>query len=463
MIRVKNVDVVKSGTKLYKNFSWDIADHENWVITGRNGTGKTLLLEALAGILHLSKGAIEYDFITGKTWDERYAERKKKITYVPADALHTFLNGRHELFYQQRYYGLGDEKIPTVKEVLGESLTRLFDLNIPSSLSIVPLLDLEVTRLSNGQLKKVLLIKSFLKGMPNLLLLDYPFEGLDHESREDLCKFIDFISANYEVQIVLVDHHHHLPSVINRKLTLGKFFVESSEKFRSVSQPEFQFRQSPLKRKGDNEVVLIQNLQLRYGARQIFSEFNWTVNRGDRWVLVGRNGTGKTTLFSMIFADHPMAYTQKIYLFGRRRGTGESIWDIKRRINYLGPEQMSYLNLNGAFLTAREYVKSMNQKLDIASLESLAEYFQVQDFIDKPLRFLSSGELQLILIINCFLSEKELLLLDEPFRFLDNVQKERVTQYILSHLKADTTLILITHYKDDIPVTHSLLFDTKIL
>jgi molybdate transport system ATP-binding protein len=191
-------------------------------------------LEALAGILHLSKGVIEYDFIASETWDERYAERREKITYVPADALHTFLNGRHELFYQQRYYGLGDEKIPTVREVLGDSLKRLYDLNIPSSLSIVPLLDLEVTRLSNGQLKKVLLIKSFLKGMPNLLLLDYPFEGLDHESREDLCKIIDFISANHRVQIVLVDHHEHLPSVINRKLTLGKFFVENSEKFHSA-------------------------------------------------------------------------------------------------------------------------------------------------------------------------------------------------------------------------------------
>ena len=134
MIRIKNIDVAKSGTKLYQNFSWEISDDENWIITGLNGTGKTILLEALAGILHLPKGVIEYDFISGETWDKRYAERKKKITYVPAQALHTFLNGSHELFYQQRYYEIGDGKIPTVKEVLGNSLTRLFDLNIPASL-----------------------------------------------------------------------------------------------------------------------------------------------------------------------------------------------------------------------------------------------------------------------------------------------------------------------------------------
>jgi len=463
MIRVKNIDVVKCGVKLYQNFSWDILDNENWVITGRNGTGKTLLLEALAGILHLPKGAVEYDFIAGGTWDERYAEKRKKITYVPAKALPAFLNGSDELFYQQRYYGLGNERIPTVKEVLGNTTMRLSDLDIPSGLSIFPLLDLEVTRLSNGQLKKVLLIKSLLKGMPTLLLLDYPFEGLDYQSREDLCKFVDYISVNYGVKIILVDHHEHLPTVINRKLTLGKYCIENLENFHSVDQSEFQLVETSLKRKRDNEIIFIHHLQLRYGTHQIFSDFNWTVNRGDRWMLVGRNGTGKTTLFSMIFADHPMAYTQEIFLFGRRRGTGESIWDIKRRINYLGPEQMSYLTMNSSVLSAREYVKSINQKIDMESLEKLVKYFQAHDFIDKQLRFLSSGELQLVLIINCFLSEKELLLLDEPFRFLDAVQKERVTTYILSQLKADTTLILITHYKDDIPATHSLLFDTKIL
>ena len=97
---------------------------------------------------------------------------------------------------------------------------------------------------------------------------------------------------------------------------------------------------------------------LQYGDHLIFKDFNWSVSRGDRWVLLGRNGTGKTTLFSMIFADHPMAYTQQIFLFGKRRGTGESIGDIKRRITYLGPEQMSYLNV-GEWNSGREYLKNL--------------------------------------------------------------------------------------------------------
>ncbi|MEJ0028864.1 MAG: ATP-binding cassette domain-containing protein [Bacteroidota bacterium] len=83
-------------------------------------------------------------------------------------------------------------------------------------------------------------------------------------------------------------------------------------------------------------VVEIRDLKIQYGDTVILKDFNWTVDRGDRWALVGANGSGKTTLFSVIFADHPLAYSQQVYLFGKRRGTGESIWDVKSRINSHG-------------------------------------------------------------------------------------------------------------------------------
>ena len=194
MIAIKDISIIKSGTTLFKNFSWESSSDENCVISGRNGSGKTLLLEALAGILHFPHGEIQYDFIKGQTWQDRYEEKRKLITYIPAHALHTFLKGNHDLYYQQRYYELGDEDVPTVGDLLAASDEKLKALDIPQSLSIEHLQNLKLTRLSNGQLKKFLLTKSLSKGIPKLLLLDCPFEGLDHDSREDLCQFIDFIS-----------------------------------------------------------------------------------------------------------------------------------------------------------------------------------------------------------------------------------------------------------------------------
>ena len=438
---------------MYRNFSLTIPSKENLLISGSNGCGKTLLLEALAGTLHFPQGEIYYDFITGRTWEARYAEKRKYITYIPTNSLQNFLNGSEDLYYQQRYYGIGDQKAPLVKDLFGRGIDVLQKLDIPPSLSIEHLFDIEVTRLSNGQLKKLLLLKSFSKGIPKLLLLDYPFEGLDYESREDLCRFIDFICAKYNVQIIIADNHHHLPSVITQKLTLKNFQVERAEKLDGalVKEVKIQSSASTLQRKNGNEILRIENLHLKYGDREIFKDFNWTVNKGDRWVLIGRNGVGKTTLFSMIYADHPMAYTQALYLFGRRRGTGESIWDVKRRISYLGPEQTSYMNTKHAWLTAREYVKNFSAQINHGDFENLIHYLEAEDFMDKPIRNLSSGEMQLILIMNCFLVPRELLLLDEPFRFLDSKNKNLVMQYLLSRLNPETTLILITHFKEDIP------------
>ena len=200
----------------------------------------------------------------------------------------------------------------------------------------------------------------------------------------------------------------------------------------------------------NDEVIDIRNLTLRYGDVTLFQNFNLRVNRGQRWALAGRNGTGKTTLFSLIFADHPQAYAQEIYLFGRRRGSGESIWDIKRRINYLGPEQISYLNPKSILMKAEDYINQVDKVVDKEILANLVQFFDASEMMNKQVSFLSSGELQLLMIMICFLSNKELLLLDEPFQYLDGAQRDRLAQYLLAHLKSETTMILITHYEHDL-------------
>lgn len=453
MIEIKNVNALKSGIKLFENFSWQIQPGENWVIAGPNGSGKTTLLEIIAGVLHIPKGELHFDFIEGQSWDERYAERKKKIHYIPAHAIQSLLSNDHGLYYQQRYYGIGDEGVPLVRDLLGTGIESLTSRNIPKNLSIDQLLDLEVTRLSNGQLKKVLLLKTLLTEIPRFLLLDYPFEGLDYDSRMDLCSFIDFLATTYSMQIIMVDHHHHLPAVMNRRLTLSTFSIDKQETLTHIVQevgiPKTVTTMPPPTR-DKIPVVVIRNLRIQYSDEVILKDFNWTVNKGERWALVGKNGAGKTTLFSMIFADHPMAYSQEIYLFGRRRGTGESIWDIKRRINYLGPELISYLAPKSVLLSAREYIRSINKKLNEKIFAGLIEHFQAENFMDDPVRFLSSGQLQLMLIMNCFLTDKELLLLDEPFQFLDAHQKKNLSRFLQSYMHQDTTLILITHDEQDL-------------
>jgi len=453
MIELKNVDAIKSGCRLFNNFSWRIGPGEHWVICGNNGCGKTTLLEIISGAVHIPKGEVHFSFIEGSSWDERYAERRRKIHYIPAHAIQSFLSETQGLYYQQRYYGIGDEMVHLVRDMLGENVSALHSFNIPESLSIQHLLDLDITKLSNGQLKKVLLLRVLLAEPPQFLLLDYPFEGLDTDSRKDLCDFIDFIATELGIQVIIVDHYHQLPRVINRRLTLNNFDIVSEELYSAskpneTTQPSTHITTPPLA--SGMPVIDIRNLRIQYRDHVVLDNFSWIVNQGERWALIGRNGMGKTTLFSMIFADHPLAYSQEIYLFGRRRGTGESIWDIKRRIAYMGPELVSYLAPKSIGLSARDYIRSVNRKMDENSLNLLVAHFNAQDFVDKPVRVLSSGQLQIMLIMNCFLTQKELLLLDEPFQFLDARQRESLNSYLHTHLKGETTLILITHYAEDL-------------
>ena len=144
-----------------------------------------------------------------------------------------------------------------------------------------------------------------------------------------------------------------------------------------------------------------------------------------------------------------MAYSQKVFLFGRRRGTGESIWDIKKRISYLGPEQIHFLNPQGIMSTAREYINMQRHK-SVGRLDRLIGSFNARKYIDTPVRMLSSGQLQMVLLINMFLDTRELLLLDEPFQFLDPDNHDRVADYLNQHLDKTTTMVMITHDEKDV-------------
>jgi molybdate transport system ATP-binding protein len=83
-------------------------------------------------------------------------------------------------------------------------------------------------------------------------------------------------------------------------------------------------------------------------------------------------------------------------------------------------------------------------------LQKLIDFFDAAKFIDSPVKYLSSGQLQVMLLLSFFMNDKELLLLDEPFQFLDEQHKEKTTEYLNYYLDSNVTLVLIAHYEKDI-------------
>jgi molybdate transport system ATP-binding protein len=207
-------------------------------------------------------------------------------------------------------------------------------------------------------------------------------------------------------------------------------------------------------------------VNVSYGKVDILKNINWTVRQGERWGLLGPNGAGKTTLLSLILADNPQAYANDITLFGKRRGSGESIWDIKKNIGWVSPEQHIYyphtatcleIVCSGFYDSAGLYQRSSTQQIETASNWMTA--FGIDDPSEAPFHTLSAGLQRLLLLIRALVKFPSLLILDEPCQGLDEPNRKAFVARIDKICElSPLTLIYVTHIPSEIPgaVTHFL-------
>ena len=208
-------------------------------------------------------------------------------------------------------------------------------------------------------------------------------------------------------------------------------------------------------------MIQASNISLRFGKKALFEEVNIKFTEGNCYGIIGANGAGKSTLLSLVCADNPQSYACDISLFGRKRGTGESIWEIKKHIGYVSPEMhRAYLkNLPAIEIVASGLHDSIGlykrpQPEQMAVCEWWMDIFGIADLKDKPFLQLSSGEQRLALLARAFVKDPELLILDEPLHGLDTYNRRRVKKVIEAFCKRkDKTMIMVTHYESELPDT----------
>jgi molybdate transport system ATP-binding protein len=201
----------------------------------------------------------------------------------------------------------------------------------------------------------------------------------------------------------------------------------------------------------------MRNVNVAYGERTVLRDLSWTVRAGERWAVLGPNGSGKSTLLSLIAADHPQAYANDIRLFGRRRGSGESIWEIKRDIGLVSPELHLYFSepltavetiATGFFDVLSKRPTSPEQRGAIAEL--LAE-FGISRLADRPFARLSTGEQRLVLLLRALVKRPRLLILDEPFQALDPAAIAHARSWLDANLRPEQAMLFVSHYEEEIP------------
>jgi molybdate transport system ATP-binding protein len=212
--------------------------------------------------------------------------------------------------------------------------------------------------------------------------------------------------------------------------------------------------------------IKMVNVSVRYNNRTILDNINWEVKKGECWNVSGHNGSGKSTLLSLVNGDNPQAFANEIYLFDRKKGSGESIWDIKHKIGYVSPELHHYFDstascyevvASGLFDTIGLFRQlSAIQKEMVDQWVSL---LQIDHLCGKMFMQLSNGEQRLVLLVRALVKNPPMLILDEPCQGLDTEVAARFIALINEIcVKMQKTLVYISHYKEEIPscVTYTL-------
>ena len=440
--------------------NFESCEGEHIAIVGPNGGGKSMFVDIIVGRHPLLMHDPDYDF--SPSTKTLVSDNIKYITFrdtYGGDNDRTY-------FLQQRWNQLEiDENTPIVKDKLEEAYSmagedtperRALQKHIYELFHMEHLLDKYTILLSSGELRKFKLA-STLFSEPRVLIMDNPFIGLDADTRDQLKELLKTLAQEHALQIILVlSKSDDIPDFITHIVE-----VKDMKVMPKLTKEEYLAQRAPIPSRMLSQELEQQIINLPYSDREYKSQEVVKMNK----VRI-QYGAGKSTLLSLVCADNPQSYACDIALFGNPRGSGESIWDIKKHIGYVSPElHRSYqrdlpairIVASGLMDSVGLYVKPKEE--DMGKCRFWMKVFGLEGLEDRGFLKLSSGEQRLVLLARAFVKDPELLILDEPLHGLDNHNRRLVKDIIEAFCKRNNkTMIMVTHYKEELPacIDHSI-------
>ena len=503
IISLCNVVLERYGKSSIGPLTWTLHEGEHWAIVGPIDSGKALIAQAIAGGLSPQQGRIVTTLPALPDQQTTHTQAvRDQITYV------TFNRrpGGGASFHQARWHAVLETASPTVDSTLsaagiwkqnpyevrpktapsagtpvaGAPADRRATFgerrdNILARLEITPLLSRRLHQLSDGEWRRVQIARALLRA-PRLLILDDPLTGLDQTFRKKLDSALSEITAQDGIQLlILMSQGTEMMDTVTHVLSLSRGEIVAqgpkdevlAQWVPATSQQTNTAKSLPHSPGTDAPPVIhMQDINVVHNGVQILQQLDWTVRRGEKWALVGPNGAGKSALLSLILGDHPQAYANSIILFGRPRGSGESIWEIKRRIGWVSPELHRYhpphttpfdIVCSGYFDSIGLHRRCTDEQRTGA--HQWIKKMGLEDAAHSPFRHLPKGQQRLALIARALVKDPELLILDEPCQGLDPAHLEEVLRALDEvTLESSRTLIYVTHRPSEFPsgLTHIL-------
>ncbi len=462
MVKLEGIGFREGRKVLLDGIDLTISPGECLFITGNNGSGKTLLGNILAGVLAPTAGTVTSE------------SRPAHVSFERQEAV----MAEERLRDESRFLDGNGAENPGrsleewVREGRNCSEEEDYLREILSKLGLERLKERGLRYLSTGEFRKTMTARALWE-KADFMIFDDPYDGLDRQAAAFLKEMIHLFIQEGNTVALLSGKKEDIPEGTDRMVILEKGQIvfsgslDEGLSFHDASRSLPSGKTAPYSTVSHRDrdgsagpLISLSGVSVAYGEKKILSRLDWRIDRGDKWLLSGPNGAGKSTLLSLINGDNAKAYGQEIILFGTKKGSGESVWDIKERIGHVsGDFQLNYrvrtsvlgVILSGYYDSIGLYSRFSEQQKQTAL--GWMEFCGLKDRKKVSFEELSFGEKRMALIARSLIKSPELLILDEPCQGLDDAHRESVLALCAELCRIDDlTMLYVTHSDASTPV-----------
>ena len=504
LITIQNCRIDNSRKTLVQKVDWTMNPGENWLVIGPNGGGKADFLNALAGTMGLKFSPNAGETVSlfansfGSSTEIVSLERAAKVIQEERDNDESdYVEGGVDIGRTARMF-IAQALWPDVKK--GKPLPpQAYELDNREEIKLTgiqKILDRGLKYLSTGEIRRTLLARALICGK-KLLILSDPFAGLDVQSRKIIFDFLQEKTAVPEPEIVApepveglilgMERWSEIPDTITHVIEFADKQISfcgprsdyekllQERVLRQAQDPQsFVFLENgtallengtvvpepvegPLK---NTPLVQMTDVNVSWGENHVLRNLNWTVNKGEHWLIQGPNGSGKTTLLELITGDNMQVFCNDVKLFGNKRGSGETIWDIKKKLGIVSYRlHVEYRMLGGTSLL-NVIISGFRDSIGLYEAAKDTEIALAKKWLafggfsgreNESFGNLSYGEQRAILILRSAVKTPSLLILDEPCHGLDESFRTKVLRLMeLIGEGGTTTMLHVTHDPSEI-------------
>ena len=449
MINITNFEHAQLSIK-----NWEVLANESWCILGRNGSGKQYIDQLLTG--ELQPDSVD-DFIIP------HADKVGMVSFESQQEVY-----EHELKMDASDFTDANDIGTKAKDFLPED-----KLNDPliSEFGLTHRLESGYRQLSTGEGRKLLILQAIFNGV-ELLVCDNPFDSLDEASCLALSNALERLSISGINVLLMLNNRQDIPTWCNKIAFIerGQLDIvgkcdsdETKRQLDALLKPVLDEVSWPTNTQELCDykhpyLVKLTNGKVQYSGVSVFDGLDVHIKPLQHTLITGPNGSGKSTLMQLITGDCTQCYSNDIHVLGYKRGSGESIWELKAQMGIVSAElhrqyrvsvDLLTVILSGFYDSIGLYQKPTEKQLAIATqwLEKIGLSAQKNQLFQQ----LSYGEQRLVLIARALVKSPYLLILDEPTQGLDELNRHRILNF-LEHLATQkhSTMLLVSHRQDEL-------------